>query len=51
MLVHLVRTGCFESEAYTVTGQTIPLPPTPTRPTDLCRARGIIVALIMALRA
>ncbi len=44
MLFHVARTGCLLTESYTVTPQTMNLPQTPTRPTALCRAGGIIAA-------
>ena len=49
MLFHAVRTGLLHFESYTVTAISMEFIQSPTRASDLCRPRGIIVALLMAL--
>ena len=51
MLLHVVRTGCFMTESYTVTPKRYEFVQTPTRASDLCRSGGIIAALPMEPRS
>jgi len=50
MLFHAVRTGFLHFESHTVTAISMEFIQSPTRASDLCRPRGIIVALLMAPR-
>jgi len=50
MLFRAVRTGLLHFKSYTVTAISMEFIQSPTRASDLCRARRIIVALLMEPR-
>jgi len=50
MLFRAVRTGLLHFKSYTVTAISMEFIQSPTRASDLCRSRGIIVALLMEPR-
>jgi len=50
MLFRAVRTGFLHFESHTVTAISMEFIQSPTRASDLCRPRGILVALLMEPR-